>query len=134
MILTTCAFATWLAFAFASEAFIESFGVPSASMARHYALVIPTWVFAACVYAFAAYECLNLMSVPSDFNARFSGVYPDKADYVVSDDDVRRGLEESGRTSEIPLFRDVLAREATARTFNARVRADLIRQCNARVA
>ena len=86
------------------------------------------WVFAAMIYAFLGYECLNLMSTPDDIDVRFAGVVPDQSEYIVSDAAVAEGMKTmQGKQSDIPLFRDILAREATAKIFNERVREELLK-------
>ena len=134
MILTTVAFIAWLFAIFASEETLEAYGAPSGATTQHYARVLPMWVFAALLYAFLGYECLNLMSTPDDMDVRFAGVVPDPSEYIVSDAEVAAGMKNMvGKQTDIPLFRDILAREATAKIFNERIREEIIAQCAASV-
>jgi len=118
MVLTTLAFVLWLFAVFASEDALERVGAPSGKAVRHYARALPMWLIAACVYTFLGYECLNLMSTPDDFAARFNALVPDESEYAVDDPDLAtRTFPLYDVDSEIPLFRDLCQYEVTRRQF-----------------
>lgn len=123
MCLTATGFCVWLFCVFASVETLERFGAPSGRALRHYARVLPIWTFAAMIYAFIGYECLNLMATPDDFQERFGARVPHPSEYAVSDPALAtRHFEPfpTEITSEVPLFRDLLQSEITRRMFATR--------------
>jgi len=126
MCLTATGFCVWLFCVFASEETLERFGAPSGRALRHYARVLPIWTFAAMMYAFIGYECLNLMATPDDFEARFGARVPRPSEYAVSDPALATKHFDpfpTEVTSEVPLFRDLLQSEITRRMFAKRASA-----------
>jgi phosphatidylinositol glycan class P protein len=125
MALTTVAFVLWLCAVFADEDTLESFGAPSGALTKHYAMVVPMVIFATCVYAFLGYECLNLMSTPIDFDARFAALVPKPEEYILDGGKFAEETYELYQTdSSVPVFRELSMIEASRRMFGVNKEGD----------